>query len=79
MMNGRITPRTSSKNMITDDVTSVSAQLYVKATTIAAMIVALNSTKMPSFSEMPSCRTLAVEVMVPVAYPGGIESRTWML
>lgn len=64
---------------MTEAVTRVSDQFLVKATTMAAIMVELNSTKVPSFSDIPSCRTLAVEVIVVVAYPGGIESRTWML
>lgn len=35
-----------------------------------------NSTNVPSFSDIPICRTLASLVMVPAAAPGGIESRT---
>lgn len=66
-------------NRIEDEVTSVRAQLLVKATTTEATIVALYSTKTPSFSEMPSWSTLLVDVIVPVAWPGDIESRTWML
>jgi len=64
---------------INDDVTRVSSQLYVKATMMAVMMRDVNSTKMPSFSEMPSWSTLAVLVMVPAAAPDGIESRTWMV
>jgi hypothetical protein len=66
-MKGRMTARTSNKNKTTDAVTKVRDQFLVKATMRAAMMVALYSTKMPSFSEIPSCRTLAVEVMVLVA------------
>lgn len=54
-------------NRITDDVTRVSSQLYVNATIMAAIMVALYSTKTPSFSDMPSCSVLLVVVMVVVA------------
>lgn len=79
MMKGIRMLMTSSMKRTTDAVTSVSNQFHVKATTRAATIVALYSINVASFSEIPSCRVLAVAVMVPVAYPGGIESRTWMV
>jgi hypothetical protein len=59
-------------------VTRASNQLYEKAMTIDAIIIAVNSIRMPTFSEMPSCSVLAVVVSVVAAEPDGIESRTWM-
>ena len=73
---GRNVPRTRKRYKMIEDVTRVRDQFFTNATMSAATIVELYSTKIPSFSDMPSCRTLAVEVIVPVAYPGGIESRT---
>lgn len=58
------------------NVTRDSCQLYMKATIMEAIIVALNSTKTPNRSEIPICRVLLTVVMVVVAYPEGIESRT---
>lgn len=52
---------------IVEDVTSVRAQFRVNAMIMEATIVALYSKKTPSFSEIPSCRTLLVEVIVVVA------------
>ncbi len=75
-MSGRKIPVTTKIKKISDEVTSVRRQLQVKATMIAAMIVEMASTKTPGFSEMPSCSTLAVLVIVPVASTRGhgIES-----
>lgn len=50
-----------------------------KPTTMAEIMVAVYSTKVPSFSDIPSCKVLAVVVMVPAAAPGAIESRTWIV
>ena len=62
-----------------EKVTRESSQFHVKETMMAATIKDVNSTKTPSFSEMPSWRTLLVAVMVDTAWPGGMESNTWML
>lgn len=58
-------------------VTKVTRQEDVNATAMAATIQAANSRNVPSFSEIPTCRVLAVLVIVPAADPGAIESRTW--
>lgn len=79
MMKGSRMLTTIRMNRIMEAVTRVSAQLYVKAMIIAATMVALNSMKVPSFSEMPSWRVFAASVMVPAADPGAMESRTWMV
>lgn len=73
---GRRIPTVMEMKRMTEHVTSVRDQLYVKAMTVAVMIVAVNSRKVPSFSEMPSCMVLAVVVIVPAAAPGGMESST---
>jgi len=73
--------RTASDRVMkrrSDDVTRVRDQLNVNAMMTAAMMVALNWINVPSCSEMPSWRVLAVEVIVPAAVPPGMESRTWM-
>lgn len=64
---GRNVPKTRKRYRMIEDVTRVRDQFLTNATIIAATIVELYSTNVPSFSDMPSCRTLAVEVMVPVA------------
>jgi hypothetical protein len=64
---GKNVPRTRKRYRMMEDVTRVRDQFFTKATTTAATIVELYSTKIPSFSDIPSCRTLAVEVIVPVA------------
>lgn len=64
---GRNVPKTRKRYRMIEDVTRVRDQFLTNATIIAATMVELYSTKVPSFSDMPSCRTLAVEVMVPVA------------
>lgn len=76
MIKGRIVPTARAMKRMTEEVTRVRDQLWVKATIIAATMVALNSTNVPSFSDIPSCRVLAVVVMVAAAAPDGIESRT---
>ncbi len=76
MMKGRRMEMTREMKRMTDAVTSVRDQLYVKATMIAATMVDKNSRKVPSFSDIPSCKVLAVEVMVLAAVPEGIESST---
>ena len=58
---------TTRMNKMSVEVTSVRLQLHVKAIIIAAVMVEKNSTKTPSFSEIPSCSTLALLVIVPVA------------
>jgi hypothetical protein len=64
---GRNVPKTRKRYRMIEDVTRVRDQFLTNATIIAATMVELYSTKVPSFSDMPSCRTLAVEVIVPVA------------
>jgi len=66
---------TMPMKMIVDDVTRVSDQLYVKATTMAPIKQAVNSIRIPSFSDMPTCKVLAAAVIVPAALPGGAEYR----
>jgi hypothetical protein len=78
-MNGSNTLSTKLMNRRTELVTRAWDQLYLKAMIVAAMIVDVYSIMVPSFSEMPNCKVLAVVVMVPAAEPGGIESRTWMV
>ena len=62
-------------NTSTEDVTRVSDQLYVKAMMMAANINAVNCSIIPSFSDMPICRVLAVFVNVFEAWPLGRVSR----
>lgn len=64
---GRNMPKTRKRYRMIEEVTRVRDQFFTNATIIAATMVELYSTKVPSFSDMPSCRTLAVDVMVPVA------------
>lgn len=53
--------------MTPEKVTRESSQFLVKATIMAAMMRAVNSTNTPSFSEIPIWSTLLVEVMVETA------------
>ena len=62
-------------NTSTEGVTRVSDQLYVKAMMMAANIKAVNCSIIPSFSDMPICRVLAVFVNVFEAWPLGRVSR----
>jgi hypothetical protein len=66
-MRGRRAPTARRMKKMPEEVTSVSSQLHVKATITAAMMSEVNSTNTPSFSEMPSCRTLLVDVIVLTA------------
>lgn len=69
---------TKPRKKITVEVIRVSSQDQVIATINAVTINDVNSKKVPSFSEMPSCSVLAVLVIVPAADPEGIESSTWI-
>jgi len=61
---GIVIPYTRPMKSRRELVTRVSAQEYVKATMMAVIISDVNWRKIPSFSPMPTWRTLAVFVRV---------------
>jgi hypothetical protein len=77
IMKAKRIPIVKPMNTTTLAVTKVTRQEDANATAMAATIQAANSRNVPSFSEIPTCRVLAVLVIVPAADPGAIESRTW--
>lgn len=76
MIKGSSVPKVNMMNKIADEVTRERTQLFVKAMISAEIRVALYSTSTPSFSLIPSWRVLLEEVMVDVAKPEGMESKT---